>query len=120
MADNLMDYLPLKIIFIMLQLFKLPTDQLISAVLAGFCFQKQASFRLFLLIIFSFQNFRYHSGITDRYQCTYWYYDSDCRNVQELFHISVHIILIHFLIKINIIRYQFRVLIIKISANSFK
>ena len=64
MADNLMDYLPLKIIFIMLQLFKLPTDQLISAVLAVFCFQKQASFRLFLLIIFSFQSFRYHEWVS--------------------------------------------------------
>ncbi len=49
-------------------LFELPTKQLISTVMVDICFQKQASFRLFLLIIFSFQFFRYHLGITNEYQ----------------------------------------------------
>ena len=84
-AGNQKDYLPCKILCIKFLLLELPTSQLISAVLAGFCFQKQASFRLFPMIIFSFNNFRYHSGITNGYQCTYWYYDSDEGNVQELF-----------------------------------
>ena len=63
-----------------------------NSLLTGYflCFRKFllaeiASFRLFLLIIFSFQSFRYHTGITNGYQCTYWYYDSDERNVQVEF-----------------------------------
>ena len=43
---------------------------------------KTTSFRLFLFIIFSFQNFMYHSGITNGYQCSYWYYDSYEVNLQ--------------------------------------
>lgn len=81
-------------------LFKLPTDQLIFAVLVGFCFQKQASFRLFLMIIFSFQSFRYHSGITNGYQCTYWYYDSDERNVQGKIRIT-HLVFLNQMLKLS-------------------
>lgn len=47
-----------------------------------FLLSETASYRLFLFIIFSFQNFRYHSGITNGYQCSYWYYDSDEVNLQ--------------------------------------
>ena len=50
--------------------------------LSRFLLPKTTSFRLFLFIIFSFQNFRYHSGITNGYQCSYWYYDSDEVNLQ--------------------------------------
>ena len=50
--------------------------------LSRFLLLKTTSFRLFLFIIFSFQNFRYHSGITNGYQCSYWYYDSDEVNLQ--------------------------------------
>ena len=53
--------------------------------LSRFLLSETASSRLFLFIIFSFQNFRYHSGIMNGYQCAYWYYDSAKRNVQELF-----------------------------------
>ena len=66
-------------------LLKLPTKQLISTVMVDICFQKQASFRLFPLIIFSFQFFRYHLGITNKYQWTYRYYDLDMGNVQGIF-----------------------------------
>lgn len=47
-----------------------------------FLLSETASYRLFLFIIFSFQNFRYHSGITNGYQCSYCYYDSDEVNLQ--------------------------------------
>lgn len=50
--------------------------------LSRFLLLKTTSFRLFLFIIFSFQNFRYHSGITNGYQCSYRYYDSDEVNLQ--------------------------------------
>lgn len=50
--------------------------------LSRFLLLKTTSFRLFLFIIFSFQNFRYHSDITNGYQCSYWYYDSDEVNLQ--------------------------------------
>lgn len=52
---------------------------------SGFLLSETASSRLFLFIIFSFQNFRYHSGITNGYQCAYWYYDSDAKNGQGFF-----------------------------------
>lgn len=42
-----------------------------------FLLSETASSRLFLFIIFSIQKFRYHLGIINEYQCTYWYYDSD-------------------------------------------
>ena len=39
--------------------------------LSRFLLSETASSRLFLFIIFSFQNFRYHSGITNGYQCAH-------------------------------------------------
>lgn len=68
-----------------MSLFKLPTKQLISTVMVDICFQKQASFRLFPLIIFSFQFFRYHLGITNGYQWTHLHYASVEGNAQVIF-----------------------------------
>ena len=39
--------------------------------LSSFLLSETASSCLFLFIIFSFQNFRYHSGITNGFQCSY-------------------------------------------------
>ena len=45
-------------------LFKLPICYITSCVWVSVLLSETASFRLFLLIIFCFQNFRYHSGIS--------------------------------------------------------
>lgn len=55
--------------------------------LSRFLLSETAYSRLFLFIIFSFQNFRYHSGITNGYQCSYWYYDSDEKDFQYIFNL---------------------------------